>query len=115
LRQKDTRATVTIHPITSVPSFEYWLLLHYENTTAPFEATGNQSAAQSLVHRVRTHIGGYAKGMAGAYELTKPNLEAAIDRATKLENLVEVLGVSNPSTRVHELVNYLRTLHFKSG
>lgn len=30
--------------ITSVPCFEYWLLLHYEFTTKPFVVTGAKSA-----------------------------------------------------------------------
>ncbi|MEJ2743895.1 MAG: RloB family protein, partial [Gammaproteobacteria bacterium] len=41
------------HATTSVPSFEYWLLLHYKFTTKPYAASGKHSVADEVINELR--------------------------------------------------------------
>ncbi len=49
--------------ITSVPCFEYWLLLHFEYSTKPYTGTATRSACDNLIRDLQKHIKNYAKGM----------------------------------------------------
>ena len=45
------------HAVTSVPCFEYWLLLHFGYTDHPFDAAGRKSACDNLIAVLRTKPG----------------------------------------------------------
>ena len=49
--------------ITSVPCFEYWLLLHFTCSTKPYHATGKNSASDKVKKelKVRGRLPGYTK------------------------------------------------------
>jgi len=97
--------------ITSVPCFEMWVLLHFGYSTAPFSASGGRSACDNVVHAIRGHIPEYRKAMAGLFEKLQPNLQAAVTHGERLVRHNQDTGSSNPATRVHELVCYLRDLN----
>jgi hypothetical protein len=59
--------------IASVPSFELWLLLHYEDIQAPIHR-------DEVMQRLKRHMPGYAKGTGGAFAITRDRLEAAMQR-----------------------------------
>ncbi|MFO9208400.1 RloB family protein, partial [Legionella pneumophila serogroup 1] len=45
LLQKRVKKSIPIYAITSVPCFEYWILLHYVDTASPYNGVGSKSAA----------------------------------------------------------------------
>ncbi len=91
---------VPIYSITSVPSFEYWILLHFEDTRRPY-------ATKQLLCDLKKHIKDYKKGSKDIFEKTKHNLRTAIKRAKKYDQQQGDDGTDNPSTKVHELIEYL--------
>lgn len=98
--------------ITSVPCFEYWLLLHFRYTTAAYTKTGRTSACQNLIKDLRTHFHGYGKNMPAtryAAELM-PKLEQAVEWSKRASQQAENSGTDNPSTRMHELVDCLKRM-----
>ncbi len=96
--------------IPSVPCFEYWILLHYRMTDQPYVAAGNRSICEQVIHDLKTHIADYSKGGTGIYALTKDLMDTAIRRARQVLEANKATGTDNPSTHVHELVEYLQGL-----
>jgi len=97
--------------IVSVPCFEFWLLLHFGYTTRQYGATGGNSPCDNLIRDLNAHISGYAKGNAGIFEATKDLIDEAVKNAKLLENHQDAAQTDNPSTKVHHLVEYLRSLN----
>lgn len=96
--------------ITSVPCFEYWLLLHFVDSDAPFNRAGPDSAADKVLRELVKHDAAYRKSDGTIYERTKDNLEVAIQRSRRIIERSITTGNDNPSTRVHELVLVLQSL-----
>ena len=86
----------------SYPSFEYWLLLHYEMTRAPM----NQHEALA---RLKVHVPHYEKNSAEAMDEIVERVDEAIVRAEKSCEDAEKTGHLNSSTTVHRLVIRLLT------
>ncbi|MBI5048642.1 MAG: RloB domain-containing protein [Deltaproteobacteria bacterium] len=103
----------TFHAITSIPCFEIWLLLHYTFTSRSFSATGDASNCALVEAEIRGHISGYQKGNRNIFELVKDKLDNAITNAKRLDAFHQTSGTDNPSTKVHELVEYLQNLKNK--
>jgi hypothetical protein len=100
------------HAVTSIPCFEYWLLLHFGFTDQPYNGVGRKSAADCLIAELRTKPGfeNYGKGQKGIYALLKDKLPTAMKGALRGMKAAEETGEENPSTRVHELVIGLQNL-----
>ncbi len=99
-----------IHAVTSVPCFEFWLLLHFTYTTKVFNARRGSLCA-SVIADLKKHIPSYEKGgMKQIYQLVKEHIPTAIVRAKQVEQHCESGGTDNPSTNVYELVSYLQQL-----
>lgn len=96
--------------VTSVPCFEYWLLLHFGYTDKPFGVSGRKSACDNLISVLRTKPGfkDYGKGNQGIYALVKDNTSVAMKAAAKSLTNAKRTGEENPSTHLHELVDVLR-------
>jgi RloB-like protein len=92
--------------ITSVPCFEYWLLLHFGYTDKSFKAVGQKSACDDLISVLRTKPGfkNYGKGNEGVYALVKDKTDVAMRAAAKGLANAKKIGEENPSTRMHELI-----------
>jgi hypothetical protein len=97
-------------PIVSWPCFEIWVLLHFVYSTAPYNRTGSQSACDLVVREVKRHFAKYAKGHRGIYGDLEPQMNTAITHATKLAQYNTSTKSYNPSTAMHELVEYLRNV-----
>jgi len=95
--------------ITSVPCFEYWVLLHYEDTTAPVHRYAD------LLHRLRRAPGfeTYDKGARGLFETTRGRLETALTRADRANEAARHAGTDNPSTQIPTLIRYLMQLRHR--
>ena len=104
----------TFFPITSVPCFEYWLLLHFTYTTAPFMPTGTTSAGAAVLKHLLTYWPTYNKAAHGTFthtlQLKNDDLSSAKANAKRSLNQSKQHQNNNPSTQVHELVDYLQNI-----
>ncbi len=107
----DSKAPIDIHAITSVPCFEYWLLLHFVDTMKPYYHKPKKSLSDQLIAALKAEGCRYRKGAADTFEITKAHLNLAIERSKRIYKQQQKDGFDNPSTRIHELVEYL--LQFK--
>lgn len=101
--RSDSRQPVKFHAVASVPSFELWLLLHFEDIRAPVHR-------DEVMRRLKNHIPGYAKGGGNIYAQTKANLELAIMRADALAKQFDAYSEPEPFTDMATLVKLLKGL-----
>lgn len=94
----------------SVPCFEYWLLLHFVSTTQPFAEAGSKSAGDRAIDELKNYMPGYQKAQHGVFAQLAPKLDFA--KANAQRALIEAKDnhTDNPTTLVHELVDYLQKL-----
>jgi len=85
----------TYFAIYSEPCFEYWLLLHYENTTRPFTCF-DQLRHDKLFKK---NFSNYEKNEQNIFAILKEQLPTACQNAK-----------DNPYTNVNELVEYLQKI-----
>lgn len=102
LRNED-KATVGFVAIVSVPSFELWLLLHYEDIQHPIER-------DEVMRRLKRYIPSYQKGSDGVYAETLDQLGTATQRAQDLSLRFSAHTAPEPFTAVHELIQLLSRL-----
>lgn len=106
----------TFFAITSVPCFEYWLLLHFAYTTQPFRGTTKaKSVGDQVLDELKTYIPEYAKGDHGHFDALLEQLSRAIAHAKQAMDEALRNGTDNPSTQVYELVEYLQGLRSQDG
>lgn len=96
--------------IRSVPSFEYWYILHFRYTCAPFVAERNKSCGDVVVSTLKKEIPNYDKSDRKIFELLKPKLETAKSNAMKAIAAAEANQTDNPMTEAHLLVAALEAL-----
>lgn len=101
--RNDDNQPVSFKAIASIPSFELWLLLHYEDIQAPIHR-------DEVMQRLKQHIPGYEKGAGGAFATTHDRLETATQRAQALAAKFNAYNAPEPFTALHELVTLLTTL-----
>jgi len=95
---------------TSVPCFEYWLLLHFEYTTAPFRGTGGKSSCNRLIDKLKKYMPGYQKGDESIFEQLLDSQPQATAYAVNSLRAAEKSENDNPSTKIHELIEYLQNI-----
>ncbi|MDD2767952.1 MAG: RloB family protein [Methylococcus sp.] len=101
--KNDAKQAVSFKAIASVPSFELWLLLHYENIQSPI-------SRDEVMCRLKQHIPGYEKGTGGAFAITRDRLEIASQRAQALAAYFDAYAAPEPYTAIADLVSLLTTL-----
>jgi len=101
--RNDDRTPVSFKAIASIPCFELWLLLHYEDIQAPIHRN-------EVMARLKQHIPGYEKGAGGAFATTRNRLETATQRAQSLAEKFNAYTAPEPFTALRELVTQLTTL-----
>lgn len=94
----------------SIPCFEYWLLLHFQSTDSPFEATGTRSACAAVLQALKRHWPEYEKANSGTFMDRINELDYAKANAERILKASRQHGNENPSTHIHELVTYLQNL-----
>lgn len=102
--RNDNRVAVPVDVVASVPCFELWLLLHFEDVHAPLHR-------HEALARLKTHLPGYEKGSGGHWVATQGRLDAATQRAQRLAATTTAHDGTQPYTAMHELV--LRLVHLK--
>lgn len=101
--RNDEAQSVSFKAIASIPSFELWLLLHYQEIQHPIHR-------DEVIQRLKQHIPGYEKGAGGAFATTRDRLEVATQRAQALVVKFNAYTDPEPFTALHELVTLLTTL-----
>ncbi|WP_334191075.1 RloB family protein [Noviherbaspirillum sp.] len=101
--RNDAKQAVTFRAIASVPSFELWLLLHFEDIQTPMHR-------DEVMRRLRQHIIGYEKGAGRAFATTRERLEVATQRAERLAERFTCYTDPEPYTGIVALVKLLITL-----
>lgn len=101
--KNDEKQFIRFRAIASVPSFELWLLLHYEHIQAPIHR-------DEALRRVKRHVPGYEKGARNAYASTCEHLDIASQRAHNLAIRFNAYTEPEPYTAIVDLVELLTTL-----
>ncbi|MEI7639872.1 MAG: RloB family protein [Syntrophus sp. (in: bacteria)] len=109
IRRTRMRKGTKLHPITSIPCFEIWLLLHFTYTTRSFCAAADDSNCALVMSDLEKYMPGYEKGAKDVF-MGDERLETASNHAKQLEEFHKTSGTDNPSTRIYRLVEYLRGL-----
>ena len=94
----------------SWPCFEFWLLLHFAFTRAPFGRTGARSPCDNCIVALRRHFTDYRKAMPGVFDRLVSQLETAKAHARRALDDAAGDDEWNPSTEMHRLVEYLQVL-----
>lgn len=97
----------TFIAITSIPCFEYWILLHFTDTTKSYN--NHREVSQDL----KVFLPAYAKKDKNIYSELLPYLEVAKRNAIKANQEALKNETDNPSTKINELVEFLETLKHK--
>lgn len=96
---------------TSVPCFEYWVILHYNPTTKPYRSNGKKSAANNVESElIKNYLPTYQKGKKGLFGFLLRDLDFALANAKRINRQAEQNDTDNPTTEIGELVEYLRDL-----
>ncbi len=101
--RNDDRKPAIFKAIVSVPNFELWLLLHYEDIQAPIHR-------DEVMSRLKLHIPDYEKGAGRAFATTRASLVIATQRADVLASRFNADTVPEPYTAIADLVKLLTTL-----
>ncbi len=109
IRDKKQRKGHVLEAVTSVPCFEFWLLLHFRKTTRRFDA-GPGSICDRVITELETHLPKYSKGKKGIYRRTKEKLTTAIKNAEEVAEHCKSAGTDHPSTQIHRLITFLQEL-----
>lgn len=98
------------HAAISVPCFEYWLLLHFKFTTKPYAATGSSSIADEVINDLKSFMPDYTKGSNDIFSSLASQIEFAKENSARSLKHADDNHTDNPTTNIHDLVNYLQNL-----
>ena len=94
---------VQFSAVVSVPCFELWLLLHFQNVQAPMQRG-------AVYQALKQHLPDYDKGQGGHWQLTQHLLQVATERAQACALLTNAHNGVEPYTDMHQLVATLTQL-----
>lgn len=89
---------VTVELIVSRPSFEFWLLLHFEYSSRPFRT------AEEVIADLRRHLTNYDKASPQLYQQVEAGLDMAIGHVGRLKQELARTGATVPDTDLPHLV-----------
>lgn len=101
--KNDARRFIRFEAIASVPSFELWLLLHYEDIQASVHR-------DDVMRRLKQYIPAYEKGASTVFANTRERLAVATQRAQALALKFTADTAPEPYTGIAEMVKLLTTL-----
>jgi len=92
--------------VPSVPCFEYWVLLHFEFTTA------HMARFSDVLPRLKVHspLSSYDKGQGGLYAILESKQTTALEHAKRADHAAASVGTDNPTTKLPMLVEHLLRL-----
>jgi hypothetical protein len=97
----------------SIPSFEYWLLLHFTYSRKSYVSQKNNSVGRQVIKDLKQYPGmeNYDKGEETVFStLGEKKLATAITNAEKIITASELDGSNDPSTKVHLLIKHLQKM-----
>jgi len=97
--------------ITSIPCFEFWILLHYCNTTAHMARYADVELRLKAISALAT----YVKGRRGLFAVTQDLLNTALINADRAKRAAANTGTDNPTTLMPILIRYLQDLAIKKA
>ena len=101
------KGKANVEIIASYPCFEYWLILHFRESTKPYARAGNNSPGDCCVADLRRidEMQTYQKGAkANLFAELHARLKTARSRARRLFEEAKQSGQFNPSTTMYLLV-----------
>lgn len=101
--RNDMGERVQFAAVVSVPCFELWLLLHFQNVQAPM-------TRGAVYQALKQHLPDYDKGQGGRWRLTQHLLPDATQRALACAQLTTAHNGVEPYTDMHQLVATLTQL-----
>ena len=96
------RGGAKIEAVISDPCFEYWLLLHFEYTTRPFDKVGGCDQATRML---RKHVDDYRKGGRRFFDGLSGLRNTAIQNAERAAR-----AGASPGTDIGRLIERLQEL-----
>jgi hypothetical protein len=99
----DEEKAIPFVAVPSVPCFELWLLLHFDDVQAFFPR-------EVIFKKLKKHLPKYSKGMIGTYAATMEHLAVASQRAGRLRQRFTARAGAEPYTEVDSLVDKLRSI-----
>ncbi len=112
LSEKGLDEQTKFEAIISIPSFEYWLLLHYEQTTKPYAKTPTKSVGDLVIDDLKIYLPDYKKTQKGFFNksLADGTLEGALAHSERIYKVEKSSENNNSHTNIHELIKYLQKL-----
>ncbi len=100
--------------IRSIPAFEYWFLLHFIPSTKSYSPLETKSVGDQVIDDLKIYIPNYEKKQKGIYKYSVDNMliDGAKAHSKRIFENSKNTGDINPSTNVHELVEYLENLKY---
>lgn len=99
----DNQQPITFRAIASVPNFELWLLLHFEDIQHPVHR-------DDVLKRLKRHIPNYDKANLDSFSITQDKLAIAHKRAQLLSERHTAFDGNQPYTDISLLVILLTEL-----
>ena len=99
----DNQQPITFRAIASVPNFELWLLLHFEDIQHPMHR-------DEVLKRLQRHIPSYDKANLDFFSITQDKLAIAHQRARLLSERHTAFDGTQPFTDISQLVILLTEL-----
>ncbi|WP_075881926.1 RloB family protein [Vreelandella massiliensis] len=100
----------TFYSITSVPSFEYWLLLHFIYTTKPYTELPGKSSGKQVINDLKSYMPDYNKSNKGIFLDLIDQLPQAKAYAKKTLEIAIKNNTDNPTTHIHCLVEFMENI-----
>lgn len=104
--------------LPSYPCFEYWLILHFHGNRSPYAVQGKRSPGECCVADLKKCEGmaDYAKGNDDRlFDTLLNRLPTARRRARRTLDDATRVNDMNPSTRLHELIDFFEALETTTG
>lgn len=97
----------------SWPCFEYWLILHFNDSSSPFERKGKKSSSDVCESKLRnTYHPNYKKANLKCLKvyMDKTKLQTAIANGKRSRQRAQTDGANNPSSEVYKVLECLKEL-----
>lgn len=107
---RDTKIKGELIIISSVPSFEFWLLLHFIMTTKSYQPQRNNSTGKQVLSELKKHMPDYSKGSVDVFSQLSDKLPDAIKNAKSVNSIAAEQQTDMPTTKVYQLVEKLINL-----
>ena len=110
LKITNDKKLVKFTAVTSVPCFEFWLILHYKATAKPYYTSDKNKASKNALKDLQKIDPMYSKNNKNYFEAIVERTDIAIKNADIVSK--QVLG-DDPSTKIPTLINEIKELSRK--